>query len=118
MANIITEEQVAAFVARCQVLMDTNYANNYPSQVPDLLNFDYGAAKKYCRIVSLHRYKDDNGTVTISESGSAWCFIDLTNGDVLKPASYKAPAKHARGNILDEHQGMKHMSAYGPAYLK
>ncbi len=26
-------------------------------------------------------------------NGSAWAFIDRTNGDILKPASYKAPAK-------------------------
>jgi hypothetical protein len=26
-------------------------------------------------------------------------FIDLTNGDILKADGWKAPAKHARGNI-------------------
>lgn len=49
---------------------------------------------------------------------SAWAFIDTTNGDVLKPASWKAPAKHARGNIFDEFNGMKYVGPYGPAYLK
>jgi hypothetical protein len=29
-----------------------------------------------------------------------YCFVDLTNGDILKAATWKAPAKHARGNIL------------------
>ena len=49
---------------------------------------------------------------------SAWAFIDTTNGDVLKPASWNAPAKHARGNIFDAFNGMKYVGPYGPAYLK
>ena len=48
---------------------------------------------------------------------SAWAFIDSTNGDVLKPASWKAPAKHARGNIFAENP-VANVSPYGPAYLR
>ena len=46
-----------------------------------------------------------------------WAFIDKTNGDVLKPAGWKAPAKHPRGNIYDEHDGMRFIGAYGPSYM-
>ena len=49
---------------------------------------------------------------------SAWAFIDRSTGDVLKPATYKAPAKHARGNIFDPQNGMSSMGPYGPAYLR
>jgi hypothetical protein len=35
----------------------------------------------------------------------AWAFVDCTTGDVLKTASWKAPAKHARGNIFDDRNG-------------
>lgn len=34
-------------------------------------------------------------------SRSVWCFVDKTTGDIYKPASWKIPAKHARGNIQD-----------------
>jgi hypothetical protein len=34
-------------------------------------------------------------------------------GDILKPASWKTPAKHARGNILDADGGMSQMTPYG-----
>lgn len=54
----------------------------------------------------------------ITVGTSVWCFVDKTNGDVLKPASWKAPAKHARGNIFDEHNGLKYLTPYGPAYLR
>lgn len=63
--------------------------------------------KRYVRIIRVD-----------SSSRSAMAFIDKTNGDVLKSASWKAPAKHARGNILDEYNGLKTTSERGPAYLR
>jgi hypothetical protein len=51
-------------------------------------------------------------------SGSVYAFIDATNGDVLKAASYKTPAKQSRGNIFDEHNGLKAMGPHGTAYLR
>lgn len=39
----------------------------------------------------------------------------IKRGDLLKPASHKAPAKHARGNIID---GTAKYGVYGPEYLK
>jgi len=33
----------------------------------------------------------------------------------LKAATWKAPAKHARGNIID---GTAQYSEYGPSYIK
>ena len=32
--------------------------------------------------------------------GTVVLFVDRTNGDILKPASWRGPAKGARGNIL------------------
>lgn len=34
---------------------------------------------------------------------SVFCFIE-PNGDILKAASYRAPAKGARGNVFTEHR--------------
>lgn len=47
-----------------------------------------------------------------------YCFIDKTTGDILKPASWKAPAKHARGNIFSSDSGMSCCTRYGVKYLK
>jgi hypothetical protein len=55
--------------------------------------------------------------VRIVREDSAHCFVDIATGDVLKAASWKAPAKHARGNIFDESNGLKWMGPFGPAYL-
>ena len=53
-----------------------------------------------------------------SESGgtSVHCFVDRTNGNVLKAASWSTPAKGARGNIFDDNNGLGRMGPYGPAY--
>lgn len=65
---------------------------------------------KYIKIIE--------GNKDTGRSGSAFAFINKENGDVLKPATWNTPAKHARGNIFDEYNGLKYMSAYGPAYLR
>jgi hypothetical protein len=78
-------------------------------------------------------YKHAYGTKVISEdaqkytkvyvvkpqsSKSIYCFIDRSNGDILKPATHSVPAKGSRGNIFDENHGMKRMGPYGPEYNK
>jgi hypothetical protein len=40
-------------------------------------------------------------------------FIDKTTGDIFKPASFMAPAKHSRGNINSEHDGMEAINEMG-----
>lgn len=39
--------------------------------------------------------------------GAAFCFVDLESGDVLKAASWKSPAKHARGNVCERRWGRR-----------
>ena len=54
---------------------------------------------------------------------SAWGFVALQDnpakgikvGDLLKAASWNAPAKHARGNIID---GTAKYDKYGPVYMR
>lgn len=48
----------------------------------------------------------------------SYCFVDKTNGDVLKSESWKKPAKHARSNIWDDDFGLSGLSQYGAKYLK
>ena len=47
-----------------------------------------------------------------------YCFVDKTNGDVLKSAGWKAPAKHARSNIWDADLGVSGLGPHGAKYLK
>lgn len=71
--------------------------------------------KKYARIVRRDKWPDQEPS-----NGSAHCFIDLSNGNILKTASWNKPAPQVRGNIFKEDfdigQG-KAVGEYGAAYL-
>jgi hypothetical protein len=102
----VTDQLVNEFVERCQAIVDKHRQDNFPTLDRQVLVVDKG--RRYYKVIStegdVHR--------------SCWAFVDSTNGDVLKPASWRAPAKHARGNIFDENEGMGSIGPYGPAYLK
>lgn len=101
-----------SFMAGAQGLVNSYYAKNFansPHMIPPTLEATHG--DRYVRIASVERTPD--GKIN---SRSAHTFIDKTTGDVLKPSGWKAPAKGARGNIHDEHNGLGRMSQFGPAY--
>lgn len=49
-------------------------------------------------------------------SGGAYCFIEIATGDLFKPASYRAPAKHKRGSIVGANP-LVGCGPYGIQYL-
>lgn len=56
--------------------------------------------------------------VKVIRGTSVYAFVDINDGNVYKPASWKAPAKHARGNIFNDDNGLDCCGAYGVAYLR
>ena len=56
--------------------------------------------------------------IRVDSQKGVHCFVDKTNGDVLKAASWSAPAKHARGNVLAQDNGLSCMTPFGAVYLK
>ena len=95
------------FVTGYQRIHTEYMRKQFPKLTPNTISTTSG--KRYLRVV-----RSDS----LTAGRSVHCFVDLTNGDVLKAASWKAPAKHARGNIFDEHNGLGSMGEYGPAYLR
>ena len=63
--------------------------------------------RRYIRVDKVH-----------SDRRSVYAFIDKTNGDILRAAGYKKPAKHARGNIFDQWNGTSMIEPYGIMYLQ
>ena len=100
-------EALAKFVAAAQALVDEYHTKNVPRLSRRVLSVEMG--RRYARIV-----KQDGDSVT---SRSVYCFVDMTNGDVLKAESWKKPAKHARGNILTPEKASESVTAYGAHYL-
>lgn len=70
--------------------------------------------KKNIRIVRQCKVADTGDTV----ERSAYAFIDIATGGVYKPDGWKRPAKHARGNIFDENNGLGCCGRFGVAYLR
>ena len=64
----------------------------------NLYKFDYKVGKKYIKVFNLQydTFQDRNEY----RAGSVTAFIDKQTGEVFKPASWKAPAKHVRFNLL------------------
>jgi hypothetical protein len=75
---------------------------NFASVPPDLLTRRDG--KKYIKLVK-------GGT-------SCYAFVDAETGDIFKPASWHAPAKHSRGNVKSDDFGISCSGPYGIAYLR
>lgn len=72
--------------------------------------FSYEIGKRYCRITT--------GSYQQAGKGSAYCFIDLENGNIYKPAGYKAPdKKHVRGNIFAKNP-LDGLNEHGVNYLR
>ena len=103
--------QLVAFVEGVQEKSNAYFAEHLSNLVPDLYQIEGG--KKYIKIS-----KADNGG---NGSKSVHSFIVSVDdpkkgqkmGDVLKPASWKAPAKHARGNIFSDKNGLEAVDNHG-----
>jgi hypothetical protein len=66
--------------------------------------------KRFAKIVTGHFNQESTGK-------GVHTFIDMTNGDILKAASYKAPAKNGkRGNIFADDCGQSCITHHGAAY--
>ncbi|TXH11713.1 MAG: hypothetical protein E6R04_01295 [Spirochaetes bacterium] len=95
----------------------TDYrAKNFPTLSAPIFTIEEGS--KFIRVVT----EETTGTAR-----SVYCFIakvdsktkalgEVKAGDVLKSASWKAPAAIARGNIFDPSNGLAQCNAYGANY--
>lgn len=78
----------------------------YENLTPPAVEYEEGG--RYIRVI-----KNGGG------SRSVHTFVDKTNGNVLKAASYKAPVtKNPRGNIFDDDNGLGGVTEYGAVYLR
>ena len=74
----------------CEAL-DLNFRSRNNGKT-DGYTFTIETARKYHKVIM----------TTGSGSRSIHAFVDVKTGDVYKPASFKAPAKHVRFRLLDE----------------
>lgn len=108
------EEALQKYIEGCQKIHDKHKAMYFPS-VPYDTVLEIKAGKRYDKIVAKEYVK---ATGQSNVGGSVHSFVEKSTGNVFKPAGWNAPAKHARGNIYDEANGLGMMGPYGPASLK
>lgn len=99
--------ELTAFLKGCSAILVKHFQDNGYKHPVDEVYAEYGS--RYVRVMR---------RTPGSAGACAHCFVDRTNGDVLKAASWKAPAKHARGNIFSPDNGLSGMGPYGAVYLR
>lgn len=106
MLHTVTQAQIDAFLAGVAKIHGDYMARNFSNLSPEQFSVEVGG--RYARIVRAG-----------PAQRSVHCFIDLTNGNVLKAASWKAPEKkNPRGNLNDARQGLGQVTEYGVRYLR
>mgnify|MGYP001321290127 CR=1 FL=1 len=83
-------------------VMASNYPDSYASEelkrikdgTANLMKFEIREGKKYYKVVQVEYDTFQNRNEY--RDGSVHSFVDKNTGDVYKPASWKAPAKHVR----------------------
>ena len=84
------------------------YKSYYQEQLEEIENgtanlykWDYKVGKKFIKVFNL-QYQESNDCYNRKagyRAGSVTAFIDKNTGEVYKPASWKAPAKHVRYDL-------------------
>src|SRR4051794_7556348 len=104
MTHKVTDADLAAFTVKVQGIIDAYWTKmNYTHSKPDQVSFTIGP--KYARIV-----------LTNTAQRSVYGFVDLSNGNLLKAASWASPAKHARGNLFSA-TPLAGCTPHGMAYI-
>ena len=116
------KERIALLVTKADEISATYWQRmGYTHSAPPIHRADF-ISEKWCRVVTLD---EQNGVRKVT---SVYCFVCLQDGQtrtlgvlyaggIHKAASFKAPAKHARGNVFND-DFAKCLHEYGVVYLK
>jgi hypothetical protein len=97
--------RLEGFVKNLQTETNAYFAEHYAILTPPTIEVEEGS--KFWKIV-----KADSQRCVHS-------FVSKANGDIYKAATWRAPAKHVRGNIFDANYSYgKGITLYGGAYLR
>ena len=105
MKHVVSDDfkvKMQTFFDGCVKIYNEHMNSQFPGIPAELLEMNYGS--RYVKVTKTN--------------GGVHCFVDISNGDVLKAASFNAPAKKARGNIFNPDNGLSGVDAYGAKYLR
>lgn len=121
MSLTINSPEIIAFVEKLQKAKEADFAKKHP-----LLDIPKYVCERGTKYIAIDVINNPNSTGY--QGRSVFCFVaaedsttkslgTVKKGDVMKAAGYKAPAKHARGNIFNTDGGMDGVCLYGARYL-
>ncbi len=105
-----TQANIIEFVSRVEAESNEHLVKQYPGEngYDARKKFSIKFGRKFAKIIT----HDSNGS-----GGGVWGFVEIESGTLLKAASWKAPAKHGRGNIETAAYGRNYVWT-GPNYLR
>lgn len=107
------DKRLASWLKSVQKFLDDYYQKNFSNlSGTERLVVEMSRGRRYVKVFT-HRPNTDGYNQCM-----VFAFIDTTNGDILKPATWKAPAKTARGNLFNADDGMDCVTPHGIKYLK
>jgi len=98
------QARIQEILPQINELAQSRYDAGYPENCKEEIIAQYG--KKNAKLVAFN---------PSTKGKSAFGFIDLATGDILKVASWNAPAKGIRGNIFKE-DFLEAFTPYGVKY--
>ena len=103
--KLTLDQKIEKWVWQLCRSLEQNYQSKYPNRViPDVVRvkFRMESGRKYWKIIQqdYDTFRDRNEY----RDGGVHAFVDKNTGEVYKPASYKAPAKHVRYDLRRIHQ--------------
>ncbi len=107
--------EVQAWLSKISAMEVEHTTKNFSNLSPGSFEIQEGSC--FIRVISIGRGSRSAYAFIAKKDNTTKALGTVKCGDILRPATWKAPAKHARGNIYDEHGGMASMTPYGPAYL-
>lgn len=110
------KEHIQVLEARIQCLIDKLIANYEKQYQGNSIEFEIVKGTKYYKLIQCSIRRSALGGNT---GASVHAFIDRQSGSVYKPASWKAPAKHVRYNLLDDvsYETCLHNADWAGSYL-
>lgn len=90
--------------------INKNYHKSFPSREDKDMLLSLVAGRKFVKVV-----QDNSVWGFIAKKDGEHKGLPMKKGDVFKAASWRAPAKHTRGNIFDNNQDYFRWT--GPNYL-
>jgi len=119
----VMQERIDGFVAAADSVTADYWKAQGFTYAPAPTHKAEMTSDKWCKVVTL---EERNGVKTVT---SVYAFIALQSfstkalgqvvqGQIFKPATFKAPAKHARGSVYEGDFGRSCLTSHGPVYLK